>query len=93
VPAGHHTRYRTQNQRWFLPSALADLLALTLGLALFWNRDLEPFGSDELGRVSPYLSRGARSGGGKDPAFVGTIGEDWFALEASAETWTSPRSS
>jgi hypothetical protein len=64
-------------------TACGVLLALAVAVALFSNRDLERFGSDELDRLSPYLSRGARSGEGKGPAFVGTIDEDWFALEAT----------
>jgi len=62
------------------------LLALAIAGALLSGRDLERLGSDELDRVSPYLSHGARSGEGKGPAFVGTINEDWAALEAVERT-------
>jgi hypothetical protein len=67
-------------------TACGALLALAISGALISNRDLERFGSDELDRVSPYLSRGARSGEGTGPAFVGTIDEDWSALEAVERT-------
>jgi hypothetical protein len=66
-------------------TACCALLALALAGALLSNRDLERLGSDDLDRVSPYLSRGARSGEGKGSAFVGTIDEDWSALEGDGQ--------
>ena len=65
--------------------ACCALLALALAGALLFGSDLERFGSDQLDRVSPHLSRGARNGEGKGTAFVGTIGEEWSALEAAEQ--------
>ena len=52
---------------------------------LLSNRDLDRYGSDELDRVSPYLSRGARNGEGEGSAFVGTIHADWSKLETAEQ--------
>jgi hypothetical protein len=66
-------------------TACCVLLALALAGALLSDRDLERLGSDDLDRVSPYLSHGARSGEGKGSAFVGTIDDDWSALEGDGQ--------
>jgi hypothetical protein len=61
-------------------AACSVLLALSLVGALLLRGDLESFGSDQLDRISPYLSSGARSDDGKGPAFVGTIDGKWSTL-------------
>jgi hypothetical protein len=66
-------------------AACSALLVLALAGTLLSDRDLERFGGDQLDRLSPYLSRGARSGEGQGPAFVGTIDEEWSALEVAPQ--------
>ncbi len=66
-------------------SACCALLALALAVNLISDRDLERLGSGDLERVSPYLSRGARSDEGKGSAFVGTIDEEWSVLGADGQ--------
>jgi len=53
-------------------------------LPLLFGGDLDRLSGSELERVSPYLSRGARSGEGRGPAFVGTIDDDWSELSPDA---------
>ncbi len=68
-------------------AALAGaLLVFGVGPAFLWGGDHERFNRDQLDRVSPYLSRGARSKNGQGPAFVGGIRDSWSALPASDRT-------
>ncbi len=62
------------------------LLVFGMGRTLLWGGDHARFSRDQLDRVSPYLSRGARSENGRGPAFVARIGDGWSALQASKRT-------
>jgi hypothetical protein len=62
------------------------LLVFGMGRTLLWGGDHARFSRDQLDRVSPYLSRGARSEDGRGPAFVGRIRDGWSALPASNRT-------
>jgi hypothetical protein len=56
------------------------LLVIGMGGGSLWGGDHARFNRDQLDRVSPYLSYGARSGKGQGPAFVGEIRASWSAL-------------
>jgi hypothetical protein len=56
-------------------AVLGVLVALALANTVLW--DAGSLGSDELERVSPFLSSGVRSG----PAYVGAINDDWLELD------------
>ncbi len=62
------------------------LLVFGMGRTLLWGGDHARFSRDQLDRVSPYLSRGARSENGRGPAFVARIRDGWSALQASKRT-------
>jgi hypothetical protein len=62
------------------------LLVFGMGGTLLWGGDHARFSRDQLDRVSPYLSRGARSENGLGAAFVGGIRDGWSALPASNRT-------
>ena len=57
------------------------LLVIGIGRAVLWNADHARFNRDQLDRVSPYLSHGARNGEGQGPAFVGEIRDSWSVLD------------
>jgi hypothetical protein len=59
---------------------LGVAVVVGLGVAFFWNANLEHFDRDQLDQVSPYLSSGARSGEGAGTGFVGGIRDAWSAL-------------
>jgi len=62
---------------------VAVLLAFGVGRALFWNSDHSRLNRDQLDQVSPFLAHGIRDANGQGLAFVGSIRDGWFALEAS----------
>jgi len=61
----------------------AVLLVVGIERGLLWGGDEARLNHEQLSQVSPYLSRGARSGKGAGPAFVGEIRDSWLALEGS----------
>jgi len=62
------------------------LLGAGIGRGFFWGGERMRLDRAQLDRVSPYLANGVRDGRGRGSAFVGEIGEDWSALEASDRT-------
>ncbi len=67
-----------------LGAAIAGaLLIFAMGWGLLRSGDLARFDRDQLDRVSPFLSYGARNQDGQGPAFVGRIRKGWSALEES----------
>ncbi len=73
-------------RRWAGMAAVAVAALGLMGVAVvawnqYSNRDLASYDRDRLDEVSPYLSRGKRSGQGVGPAFVGEIRDGFDALE------------
>ena len=60
------------------------ILLVVLGPLLGGN--LAGYSGDELALLSPHLSSGARNQEGRGPAFVGTMDDDFFALDAAGQT-------
>jgi len=83
---------------WRRLAAPAAACIALLVLAAMWfappgafDADIERLNRDQLSAVSEVLVGGLRDGAGAGQAFVGTVGEDWFALSPDARELAARR--
>jgi hypothetical protein len=68
---------------WLRLAQIAIAIGLFILAGSFFfgpTQDLDRWSSDQLGSVSPFLSRGGRNQAGEGPAFVGRVDDKWLDL-------------